>query len=50
MSVITQDGDSPLILAAWNGRTGVVSLLVKAGAALDLQNKVYTCGTDPITQ
>ena len=40
MSVITQDGESPLILAARSGETEVVSLLVKAGAALDLQNKV----------
>ena len=40
MSVITQSGESPLILAAGNGSTEVVSLLVKAGAALDLQNKV----------
>ena len=40
MSVITQRGDSALIVAAGNGRTEVVSLLVKAGAALDLQNKV----------
>ena len=40
MSVVTQDGDSPLMFAAWNGRTEVVSLLVKAGAALDLQNVV----------
>ena len=40
MSVITQDGDSPLILAARWGKTEVVSLLVKAGAALDLQNEV----------
>ena len=40
MSVITQWGDTPLILAAGNGRTEVVPLLVKAGAALDLQNKV----------
>ena len=40
MSVVTQDGDSPLMLAAWNGETEVVSLLVKAGAALDLQNVV----------
>ena len=40
MSVITQDGESPLTLAASNGETEVVSLLVKAGAALDLQNKV----------
>ena len=40
MSVITQRGDSALILAARRGRTEVVSLLVKAGAALDLQNVV----------
>ena len=41
MSVITQYGESPLMLAARSGRTEVVSLLVKAGAALDLQDKVY---------
>ena len=40
MSIITQSGDSPLMLAVGSGRTEVVSLLVKAGAALDLQNKV----------
>ena len=40
MSVITQDGQSPLMLAVRWGSTEVVSLLVKAGAALDLQNKV----------
>ena len=40
MSVITQDGDSPLMVATWSGRTAVVPLLVKAGAALDLQNVV----------
>ena len=40
MSVITQDGESPLMEAAWNGRTEVVSLLVEAGAALDLQDQV----------
>ena len=40
MSVITQDGESPLMEAARSGKTEVVSLLVKAGAALDLQNKV----------
>ena len=40
MSVITQRGESALILAVGNGRTEVVSLLVKAGAVLDLQNKV----------
>ena len=41
MSVITQDGESALMLAASEGETEVVSLLVKAGAALDLQNEVY---------
>ena len=40
MSVITQDGESALMLAASEGRTEVVSLLVKAGAALDLQDQV----------
>ena len=41
MCVITQDGESPLILAARSNSTEVVSLLVKAGATLDLQNKVH---------
>ena len=37
-----QDGDSALILAAGrSGTTEVLSLLVKAGAALDLQNMVH---------
>ena len=40
MSIITQRGQSPLMEAVRNGRTEVVSLLVKAGAALDLQDKV----------
>ena len=35
---IVQCGESPLIEAARNGSTEVVSLLVKAGAALDLQD------------
>ena len=41
MSVITQDGDSALMMAVrgWV-RTEVVSLLLKAGANTDLQNKV----------
>ena len=39
-SVITQSGNSPLLEAVRSGRTEVVSLLVKAGAALDLQNEV----------
>ena len=40
VSVITQRGESPLMKAARSGKTEVVSLLVEAGAALDLQNKV----------
>ena len=41
MSVITQDGNSALMIAARKrGRTKVVSLLLKAGAKLNLQNKV----------
>ena len=40
MSVITQDGHSALILAAWGGHTEVVVELVKANANLNLQNKV----------
>ena len=40
MSVITQDGDSALMKAAYWGRTAVVVELVKAGALLDLQNTV----------
>ena len=40
ISIITQYGNSPLMLAARSGRTEVVSLLVKAGAALDLQDQV----------
>ena len=40
MSVISQSGDSPLMVAARSCKTEVVSLLVKAGAALDLQDQV----------
>ena len=49
MSVISQDGNSALMQAAYNGRTEIVVELVKAGANLDLQNTVcqyiniYTC-------
>ena len=37
MSLLTQVGDSALMLAA---RTDIVSLLLEAGAKLDLQNEV----------
>ena len=40
MSVIAQDGDSALMLAAWMGKTEVVMELAKAGANLNLQNTV----------
>ena len=40
MSIITQMGNSPLMVAARSGRTEVVSLLVEAGAALDLKDRV----------
>ena len=40
MALITQSGESPLMEAVRNGRTEVVSLLVKAGAALDLKDQV----------
>ena len=40
MSVITQWGDSALIEAARVGKTEVVVELVKAGANVDMQNKV----------
>ena len=40
MYVIKQWGNSALMKAGWRGETEVVSLLVKAGAALDLQDKV----------
>ena len=40
VSIITQSGDSPLMEAARSGKTEVVSLLVKAGVALDLQDQV----------
>ena len=43
MSVITQDGDSALMWATREGKTEVVVELVKAGANVDLQNKVHTC-------
>ena len=40
MSVITQSGWSALYLAVIKGHTEIVQQLVKAGANLDLQNKV----------
>ena len=40
MFFVTQDGDSALMTAAKNGHTDVVVEFVKAGAKLDLQNKV----------
>ena len=40
MSVITQDGESPLMWAAKGDKTGAVVVLVKSGADLNLQNKV----------
>ena len=42
MSLFTQRGESEsaLIVATKFGKTKVVSLLVEAGAALDLQNEV----------
>ena len=42
-TVITQNGWSALIWAAWRGRTEVVVELVKARANLDLQDKVCHC-------
>ena len=43
MSVITQDGLSALMEAGWFGKTEVVVELAKAGADLNLQNKVRVC-------
>ena len=40
MSVITQDGNSALMMAVGEGKTEIVSLLLIAGANTDLQNKV----------
>ena len=40
MSVIAQDGGSALMIAVREGRTEVVSQLLKAGANTDLQNVV----------
>ena len=43
MSVITQRGCTSLMIAAEEGKTEVVSLLLEAGANIDLQNKVAFC-------
>ena len=40
MSVITQSGNSALYWAAFKGYAEIIQQLVKAGANLDLQNKV----------
>ena len=40
MSIITQDGYTALMLASREGMTEVVTQLVKAGSALDLQDEV----------
>ena len=40
MSVITQRGDSALMVAAMNGKTEAVVELVKAGASVDMQTEV----------
>ena len=44
MSLLTQYGDSALMLAAKYCRTDIVSLLLEAGAKIDLQNKVILVG------
>ena len=36
----TQDGDSALMMAAREGKSEVAKLLLKAGANMDIQNKV----------
>ena len=41
MSVITQWGYSALMLAAEEGKTDVISLLLEGGANTDLQDKVH---------
>ena len=40
MSVITQYGDSALMMAASEGRTEVVLLLLEAGVNIHIQNRV----------
>ena len=41
MSVITQYGNTLLMLAVRKGRTEVVPLLLEAGANIHLQNEVH---------
>ena len=43
ISVITQLGESALMVAAREGMTDVVIELMKAGAKVDLQDKVCQC-------
>ena len=40
MSVITQDGDSALMIAARQSKTEVVLLLLKGGSNIHLEDKV----------
>ena len=40
MAIITQDGYTALMRESRDGMTEIVTQLVKAGSALDLQNKV----------
>ena len=40
MSIITQDGETALMRAAWKGYAEIVVVLMKAGANKDLQDKV----------
>ena len=41
MFFITQLGDPALVLAIRKGLTDIVSLLMKAGANIDIQDKVH---------
>ena len=50
MSVITQNGDSALMMVASEGRTKVVPLLVKVGANIHLQNKVQNVSSTVCTR
>ena len=45
MSVITQWGDTALMVAASEGKNEVVVELVKAGANVDMQNRVCQYNT-----